>query len=327
MNDRSFDLPPDKEAILQKAVRLEWWTIAYLVSAVVAIYLTLGASQAMKATWMEDLLSLVPPIAFLIATRIRFKDADDEYPYGYHRAVSVAYLVASLALLFMGFYILYDSVVKLISFEHPPIGLVQPFGDPVWLGWFMYPALVWSAIPAVFLGRAKIPLAKELHDKVLYADAEMNKADWMTATAAMIGVTGIFFGIWWLDAAAAIFISLDIAFDGARNTRGAMASLMDRRPTLADESGTDPLPARLKTELEKMPWVERAQVRLREEGHVYMGDAEVVPSDQSNLVARIEEAKRTLLALDWRLHDIAITPLRELTEEAGLPEKAGGAAE
>ena len=39
----------------------------------------------------------------------------------------------------------------------------------------MIPALVYSAIPAVIIGRLKLPLARELHDKVLYADAQMNK--------------------------------------------------------------------------------------------------------------------------------------------------------
>jgi hypothetical protein len=36
-------------------------------------------------------------------------------------------------------------------------------------------------IPVVFLGAAKVPLAKELHEKNLYADAETAKADWMSA--------------------------------------------------------------------------------------------------------------------------------------------------
>jgi hypothetical protein len=54
------ELPPDKHQLLNKAVRLEWLTIAYLLSAVAVLYLTLGSSQAMKAAWAEDILSLLP---------------------------------------------------------------------------------------------------------------------------------------------------------------------------------------------------------------------------------------------------------------------------
>jgi cobalt-zinc-cadmium efflux system protein len=100
-----------------------------------------------------------------------------------------------VALLALGAFILYDSVSKLLKFEHPPIDLVKPFGDrPIWLGWLMLGALAYSTVPQVILGRLKQPLAKELNDKVLYADAEMNRADWMTGCAAMLGVVGIGFG-------------------------------------------------------------------------------------------------------------------------------------
>lgn len=198
-----YELPPDKHETLVKAVRLEWISIVYLVTAITLLYFTLGSSQAMKAAWVEDILGLTPPIAFLVASRIRNRQPNDRFPYGYHRATSVAYLCASVALLALGAFILYDSVSKLIKFEHPPIDLVKPFGDrPIWLGWLMLAALAYSTAPQVLLGRLKQPLAKELNDKVLYADAEMNRADWLTGCAAMLGVVGIGFGLWWADADA-----------------------------------------------------------------------------------------------------------------------------
>jgi len=46
--------------MMRRAVRLEWLTVAYLISAVFFIYLTLGSSQAMKTAWFEDILSLIP---------------------------------------------------------------------------------------------------------------------------------------------------------------------------------------------------------------------------------------------------------------------------
>ena len=233
---------------------------------------------------------------------------------------SIAFLCASVALLALGSFVLYDSIMKLIKFEHPPIDLVKPIGDsPVWLGWLMLPALAWSALPAVFLGRAKQPLAKELHDKVLYADAEMNRADWLTAGAAMLGVTGIGFGLWWADGVAATIISLDITHDGYKNLKVAVADLMDKEPTVVDHSRTDPLPLWVKNELMLMDWVKDAEVRLRESGHVFIGEAFVVPADNEDLVGRIERANQHLLDLDWRLHELAITPVPEIHR----PEPAG----
>lgn len=308
---RAHELPPNKHQVHQKALRLEWLTIAYLVSAVFFIYLTLGSSQAMKAAWFEDMLSLIPPIAFLVAARFRHRSPNKEFAYGYHRSVSIAYLCASLALFLMGGFLLYDSILALLSFEHPSIGTVQLFGHQIWLGWLMLLALLWSAIPAAIIGRMKLPLAREIHDKVLFADAQMNKADWLTAAAAMVGVIGIGLGFWWADATAAAFISLDILHDGIKNLRAVIADLMDSRPKTIDDKAADPLPARVETELEKLPWVREAKVRFREEGHVFYGEVFVVPSSDDGLTEKLAEAQRSLGQLDWRIGDVVLVPLAD----------------
>ena len=108
------ELPPDLADVHRRALRLEWISIAYLLTAILAIFFTLGSSQAMKGAWLEDMLSLAPPIAFLVAARVRYKRPNRDFPYGYHRAVEVAYLVAALALLSMGLFLVVDSVLKLV---------------------------------------------------------------------------------------------------------------------------------------------------------------------------------------------------------------------
>lgn len=306
---RGHELPPDKQALMAKAIRLEWLTLAYLLSAVFFIYLTLGSSQAMKTAWFEDMLSLIPSAAFLVASRYRHREPNERYPYGYHRAVSIAFLCGAIALFAMGFFLLFDSISALLKMEHPSIGTVVVLGRQVWLGWLMIPALLWSAIPAMILGRIKLPLAAALHDKVLHADAAMNKADWLTAFAAIVGVLGIGFGLWWADAVAAAVISADILKDGVVHLRAVISDLMDSRPTSVDHGSVDGAPARMRTYLESLPWVDRAEVRVREEGHVFFGEAFVVPSDQRGLISKIDTAVRELLRQDWRLQDVVVMPV------------------
>jgi divalent metal cation (Fe/Co/Zn/Cd) transporter len=307
-----FELPPDKADVHRRAVRLEWLTIAYLISAVIFLFLTLGNSQAMRTAWIEDMLSLLPPIAFLIASRIRTREPNARFPWGYHRAVSIAYLCAAAALLLLGVLLFAESALKLATAEHPPIGLVEVLGEPVWLGWLMLPALAWSAIPAFLIGRAKLPLADALHDKVLYADAKMNRADWLTATAAGLGVIGIGIGLWWADAVAALVISSDIARDGWRNVRAALADLMDERAKTYDSRRPHPLIDDMTAALAGCEWVREASVRVREEGHVFHAEAFVVPVAESCAVDELEAAQRTLRDLDWKLHDVVVAPVREL---------------
>jgi divalent metal cation (Fe/Co/Zn/Cd) transporter len=267
----------------------------------------------MKAAWIEDILSLLPPLAFLVAARYRDRPPNERFPYGYHRSVGVAYLTASAALLAMGGFILYDSAMVLVRFEHPSIGLIELFGQQVWLGWLMIVPLLYSGFPPVLLGRAKQRLAAQLHDKVLYADAEMNRADWATAGAAMLGVIGIGAGFWWADAVAAIVISLDIVHDGYGNVRTAVHDLMDRRPTTYDHAKPLPLVDEVEAHLRPLPWVAGAEVRLREEGHVLVGEAYVVPVGSPGDVPQlVERTTRAIEDLDWRLHDVAVVVLPRL---------------
>lgn len=306
------ELPPDVQEIHRRAVRLEWLTIAYLITAILAIYFTLGSSQAMKGAWLEDLLSLAPPIAFLVAARVRYKRPNQHFPYGYHRAVEVAFLAAALALLIMGLFLVVDSVLKLLSGEHPPIGMVELFDWQVWLGWLMIAALLWSAIPVLFIGLYKRKLAAQLHDKVLRADAEMNRADWMTAGAALVGVVGIGFGLWWMDAAAAIVIGADIARDGLKYTRAAMKDLLDGRPRRDDESGVHPLVGEVRDVVAGLDWIDVAAVRMRELGHVISVSVIAVPRDEHALLERVEDAVERICALDWKLQDVVVAVAREI---------------
>ncbi|WP_305783746.1 cation diffusion facilitator family transporter [Symbioplanes lichenis] len=312
MYDR-FELPPDKAALHRRAIRLEWWTIVFFATAVGLLAVTLGQSQAMKAAWIEDMLGLVPPAAFLIAARYRNRTPNDRFPYGYHRSVSVAFLAGSVALLGLGGYVVYDSIVRLLARERPPIGLVEILGHRFWLGWLMIVVLLATMVPAILLGRAKQRIARELHDKVLFADAEMNRADWLTAGAAVLGIAGIAVGLWWADAVAALIIGADIVRDGVRTTRGAVADLMDNKPRVVDGSREHPLPGRLLSAVLDHDWITDARLRLREEGHVFVGELIVVPSPGTDrLVERLEALERFARDFDWRVHDLVVAPVSRI---------------
>ena len=308
-----YELPPEKARLNARAVRLEWWSIAWMTSIIIVIYVTMGSSQAMKAAWIEDLLSLVPPIAFLIASRFRSRSPTERFPYGYHRAISIAFLCAAAALLTMGTYAVFDAASTLISQERASIGTIELLGRDVWLGWVMIAALVYSGIPPVILGRMKLGVASELHDKALHADADMNKADWLTALAGIIGVLGLGLGFWWVDPVAALFISIEIVRDGVKNMRRVVSDLMDSRPTTV-RGKLDDAPDRLLAWVRALPWVEDADVRLREEGHVFTGELYVVAKPGEELPGRLEELAEHADEIDWRIYDLVVMPVRDLND-------------
>ena len=309
------ELPPDARDAARKAKRLAWLTIAFLVTAVTLVYLVMGSSQAMKAAWAEDLLSFIPPIAFLVAMRVTGRVPSEQHPYGYHRSVGIGHLVAATALLTMGAFLVFDSVSGLLAGEHPPVGLIVVLGHEVWSGWLMVVVLAYTCVPAVLLGRAKMPLAETLHDRVLHADADMNKADWMTGVGGIVGVLGIGVGLWWADAAAALFISASILRDGVTNLRVAVTALMDARATTLDGSAPHPLDERIDDALRGLPWVREAGSRVRDQGHVFHVESFVVARGGMPTAEQLQEAWDAVTGLDWKVEDLVVVPVDELPEE------------
>ena len=312
------ELNGEMAGVLRRAVRLEWLTIAVLTVTVTLVFVVMGSSQAMKAAGIEDLLSFIPPVAFLLGARITARRPNHRYPYGYHRALGVAHLVAAVALVAMGAFLIIDSGSGLLKGEHPPIGTIEPFGYSFWAGWLMIAVMAATGAPPVFLGRAKMKLARELHNKVLYADADMNKADWMTSAGTIVGVAGIGLGFWWADAAAALFIAAGILRDGLRNMRGAITDLMDTTATTFDDGAPHPLGGRVRDYLQGLEWVAEAGVRIRDEGQVFHVEAFVVPRREDDVtLGRLNAVRAECMDLDWKLRDTVIIPVDKLPDEVG----------
>src|SRR5690606_17041715 len=144
------ELPAKQIDVLRRAIRLEWVTIGFLAVTVILVFLVLGNSQAMKAAWIEDMLSFIPPIAFLIAVRINRKPPTQDHPYGFPRSVGVGHLVSAVALTTMGTFLIVDSASGLLATEHPTIGSVVLFDQVIWLGWLMIGVMALIALPPVF---------------------------------------------------------------------------------------------------------------------------------------------------------------------------------
>lgn len=262
--------PTEIEGDIARARRLAWWTIAWMTSIVIVMFLAMGSSQAMRTAFVEDLLSIVPSVVLLIALKLECKEPTRLFPHGYDRAHSIAFLIAATTLTIMGAILLFEALRTLAMREHITIPSVFLFGQQVWLGWVMVAALLYSVVPPLILGRMKLPVARRAHDEVLHTDALMQKADWMTGLAGVAGVIGIGLGYWWADAAAAAVISASILQDGVKALRSAAAELADGVPRALGSSDMAADADALAKEL-KRRWPE-GEIRLRESGRYILAE-------------------------------------------------------
>ena len=311
------ELPAEQEQAIKKAVRWEIFTIVYTAITIAVIALVVGESQAMRTAWIEDMLSLIPQVAFLTALIFVRRSPTKKHPYGLHRAMGVGHLVAGVALLAVGLNLAVEAVTGLVAGEHPTIGTVQLFGQTIWLGWLMVVVMAVVIVgPVFFYGPAKSKLAPVLHNKLLYADADMAKADWQTTVASIVGVLGVGVGVWWLDGAAALFISLGIIWDGFRNTRTAIVDLMDQRARTYDSKNPHPLIRDIVSYLRSRPWVAEAGVRMRDQGQVFHVEAFVVPQRGTVTTAELTAASEGIADIDWKMQDVVVVPVERIPDEA-----------
>ncbi|VXB00245.1 Cation diffusion facilitator family transporter [Luteimonas sp. 9C] len=293
---------------LQRAARLCWWSIALLGAITVMMFLTMGGSQAMLTALVEDVLSLLPPIAFLIALRFRTRGVDATYVDGRERAFDITFLASSVALTAVGLLLVVDGLHVLATRTHPVVGSIAIGDAVVWQGWVMIAALAVSCVPPVILGRMKLKLARALDSKPLHTDADMNKADWMTAVAGIVGVLGIGFGLWWADAAAAVFIAFEVLRDGVRNLRNAVRDLHDARPQRVDRSDHDTLPDQVVEAVSRHPDVAACRVRFHEEGLRLSGVVYATPRAGALTAAAAQAIRETARAVHWRIDEVHVVP-------------------
>ena len=312
---RTFVYPEEQQRLRDKAKRLSWLSVVLLVSAGMLLFLTLGQSQAMKTAWVSDILTAIPPVALLVAMRYELRDPSSRFPFGYTRSISVAFLVTSGVLSIIGIYLLFDSLMKLVKQEHPPIGMIELFGRQFWLGWAMIATLGFSLLCGFILGLLKKPVAKALHDKALHAESTMNRDEWLSEGAAIVGILLVAFGQWWGDAAAAAFISLEIVHDGWMNMRLVIGDLMDESPSVMGTHELEDIGSKVRSTVERMGGVSKAAVRLREHGRALTGEVLVELRDGTDMLERVEQVARQAREVDWRLHDITVMPVSQLDEQ------------
>jgi cation diffusion facilitator family transporter len=313
----AFDFPREQREARQRLIRLCKLSSVLLLSGACVLFMTVGNSQAMKTAWITDLLTILPPLSLLIATRYELRPPTKRFPYGYLRSTSIAYLVTAGTLSLMGMFLFFDSGLKLVHREHPAIGSMVLFGREFWAGWAMIAALTYSMSIGIILGRLKQPVAKVLKSKALLADAKSNSAEWMSEGAAIVGLLLVAFGVWWGDAGAALFISFEVIRDGWFSVRLVIGDLMDESPTTHLGEELEPLPTRLREAAEQVAWVKRAGVRLREHGHGVTGEIFLVPRNDGadDVVHKLDEVGERLRAVDWRLHDLVLVIVPNLERE------------
>ena len=195
--------------------------LASVVVAIITITLKTGAwyitdSVGLLSDAMESLVNLASAIFGLMMVTIAQRPADDDHPYGHHKAEyfssgfeGVLIIAAAMAIVWAAGHRLLDP---------------QPIEQ---VGWGLALSVVSSALNGLmawFLFRA----AKVHRSIALEADARHLVTDVWTSVGVVVGITAVAMTGWlWLDPVVAIGVALNILWEGGHLMWRSSQGLMD----------------------------------------------------------------------------------------------------
>ncbi len=307
------------KAGFKKMYWLAWLSLAYQVGVTLVVGLTMGSSQAMKTEWIENALAIVPITGVLLTYNTENKPPEKQHPFGHHRSGTIAFAAAAFALAGVGTYLFFDSLTNLVHREYPSIGGITLLGRTFWHGWLMIVVMAFTAIPQMLLARAKIPVAKLIHDKPLYACADMNRANWITNGAGVIGLGLVACGFWWGDSLAALLISLDIMRDGYLNVVKSLSDVMDRHPVDLETGCQHSIVDEVERVLRALPFVADERTLIREHGRYLFAEIFIEPNERMpSATVASRQVREAIMSLDWRLQHVVIEFTDELNSSAAV---------
>jgi cation diffusion facilitator family transporter len=171
-----------------------------VLSIIKIIFGILGHSQALIADGLHSFSDLISDAVVLVAAKYSTQDADIDHPYGHARFENVAVVAVAILLFLVALGVLMDAGWRLF--------------DPALL---LQPSVITLAIVAIsiFIKEAlyhyTIHVAKRISSDMLRANAWHHRSDAISSVIVLIGIAGSMAGIVWLDAIAAIGVSLMIA--------------------------------------------------------------------------------------------------------------------
>jgi cation diffusion facilitator family transporter len=218
------DIQQNGKFAAYKRVQRVLWIVLVANLAVTVVKLTIGFLTGALAIVADGFHSLVDSSTNLIglaSIRLARRPADEEHPYGYRRYETIGALAIGGMLLVSAYEISEAIITRLIDGSRLTL-------SPLLLG-FVFITFPINLVVFVLEHRA----GKRLGSEILLADAEHTRTDLFISLSVILGMAGVWLGLYWLDLVLAGVIVLLIL-------RAAFGILRDSASWLTDRIMADP---------------------------------------------------------------------------------------
>lgn len=177
----------------------------------------LTGSLALYSDALESIINVVAAIGAFVALGVAARPADEDHPYGHHKAEFFSAVIEGALIIVAALMILRESYFGVLApkpLDAPAIGVAINFGAGIINA-------VWAA--------ALMRWGQRWRSPALIADARHVFADVVTSCGVLVGVGAVLVtGYPVLDPIVAGLVALNILWSGFRMVRESVDGLMDR---------------------------------------------------------------------------------------------------
>jgi len=190
--------------------------INIVLTIIKVVFGFLDHSQALIADGLHSLSDLISDAVILIAARYSSQGADKEHPYGHARFETLASVIIGGLLVVVAIGMLIEATRRLL---HPDSSL-QPTSISLIVA-------IISILSKEILYHFTVFVAKQVRSEMVLANAWHHRSDALSSVIVVGGVAGAMAGLPWLDAVAAMSVSVMIAHIGWSLGRRGASELVD----------------------------------------------------------------------------------------------------
>lgn len=173
--------------------------VAYLFLSVLKLFVGFTSNaEVLKADGLNNLTDIIASIAVLIGLKYAQKPADGDHRYGHWKSETIASLIASFIMAFVGIEVILGAVKSLFEGRTAAPDLIS-----MWVG-------IFSAIVMFFVYKYNKNLGENINSSAVKAAAKDNLSDALVSIGAVVGIIASQFEFYWIDTVAAFIVGLII---------------------------------------------------------------------------------------------------------------------
>ncbi|MER2262094.1 MAG: cation diffusion facilitator family transporter [Psychrobacillus sp.] len=224
----------------------------------------IGNSEALMADGLNNTTDIIASVAVLIGLRISQRPPDDDHRYGHFRAETIASLIASFIMIYVGIEVLIAAVKSMTN----PVEVTPDILT-------IFVALI-SAVIMFGVYKYNYNLAERIKSTAVKAAAYDNRSDAFVSIGTAVGIVAAIIGFPIIDTITAFIIGIIIIKTAIDIFKEAVYLLTD---------GFDSkFLAKIRADIEKMPQVrEITEIRGRQHGGMMLIDITISVNPNLNV--------------------------------------------